>query len=234
MVRTLAGCGADIAVHYFSNRERADHLVEEVHAMGCRAHAFQADVGDATSVMNLKDQISSTLGEPEIVITNAVSQYPWRPVLEQNLADYHDQYRTSIAQNVLIAQAFVPGMVARRRGRFIGISTECVMQCAPTQSAYVSGKHGMHAVLRCLAKEIGPSGVTVNEVAPGWTISDKYRAGGQFVGEDDRGYVSKVPMARRGTDQEIAHAVAFLASDLASFITGVYLPVCGGNVMPCV
>ena len=71
--------------------------------------------------------------------------------------------------------------------------------------------------------------ITVNQVAPGWTISDKDRKSGL---ERQEGYESKVPLNRRGTDQEIANVVAFLASDLASYITGVYLPVCGGNVMP--
>jgi 3-oxoacyl-[acyl-carrier protein] reductase len=87
----------------------------------------------------------------------------------------------------------------------------------------------MDRVLRVLAKEVGGDGVTVNQVAPGWTISENVPAEGtpQF-------YLDGVPLKRRGTDQEIANAVVFLASDLASFITGVYLPVCGGNVMPAV
>jgi 3-oxoacyl-[acyl-carrier protein] reductase len=231
MVRTLAGCGADVAIHYLKNRDGAKSLAGEVEAMGRRAITVQADVGDKASVAALREAVVADLGEPDIVVTNAVSQYTWKPLLEQDVADYLDQHRTCVVQNVLIAQAFVPGMVARRRGRFIGISTECVMQCWPNQSAYVSAKRGMDGLLRILAKEIGPSGVTVNQVAPGWTISDKYR-GDAVV--DDSGYVKGVPMKRRGTDQEIANAVAFLASDLASFIHGVYLPVCGGNVMPTV
>jgi 3-oxoacyl-[acyl-carrier protein] reductase len=86
----------------------------------------------------------------------------------------------------------------------------------------------MDGVLKVLAKEIGPHQITVNQVAPGWTISDKIRDR-----EDDpqAGYIKSVPLARAGTDQEIANVVAFLASDLASFITGALIPVCGGNVM---
>ena len=101
------------------------------------------------------------------------------------------------------------------------------MQCAPTQSAYVAGKRGMDGVLRVLAREVGEHGVTVNQVAPGWTISEN-----SPDSEATAGYRARVPLQRRGTDQDIANAVAFLASDLAAFITGVYLPVCGGNVMP--
>jgi 3-oxoacyl-[acyl-carrier protein] reductase len=101
------------------------------------------------------------------------------------------------------------------------------MQNFPNQSAYVSGKRGMDGVLRVLAKEIGEHQVTVNQVAPGWTISDRSRANA----DDDANYIEKVALRRRGTDQEIANVVAFLASDLASFVTGAYIPVCGGNVM---
>ena len=108
-------------------------------------------------------------------------------------------------------------------------NTECAMQNFVGQSAYTAGKRGMDGVLRVLAKEVGTYGVTVNQVAPGWTISDKSPAA---VADED--YRSKVPLQRRGTAQEIANAVLFLASDLASYITGAYIPVCGGNVMPTI
>ena len=72
---------------------------------------------------------------------------------------------------------------------------------------------------------------TVNQVAPGWTVSDRDRQAGT---EHDASYESRVPLQRRGTDQEIANVVAFLASDLASYITGSYIPVSGGNVMPSI
>jgi 3-oxoacyl-[acyl-carrier protein] reductase len=133
--------------------------------------------------------------------------------------------------NVHMVKAFVPAMVARGWGRVIAINTECAMQNAPTQSAYVSGKRGMDGVLRVLAKEVGPHGITVNQVAPGWTVSDRDRAAGT---ERQAAYDRDVPLRRRGTDQEVANVVAFLASELASFVTGAYVPVCGGNVMPTI
>jgi 3-oxoacyl-[acyl-carrier protein] reductase len=89
----------------------------------------------------------------------------------------------------------------------------------------------MDGVLRVLAKEVGVHQVTVNQVAPGWMISDRHRDEGT---ERQEKYESTVPLRRRGTDQNIADAVAFLASDLAEFITGAYIPVCGGNVMPTI
>jgi 3-oxoacyl-[acyl-carrier protein] reductase len=89
----------------------------------------------------------------------------------------------------------------------------------------------MDGLLRVLAKEVGPANVTVNQVAPGWTICDRDRNSGS---ERQPDYDKHVPLRHRGEDQDIANAVAFLASDLARFISGVYLPVCGGNVMPTI
>jgi len=179
----------------------------------------------------MKETVTRELGAPDIVVTNAVGGYPWMTILDQPLKDYEDQFRTNVVQNVLMAKAFVPAMIEKKGGRVIAISTECVMQASPTFSAYVAGKKGMDGLLRILAREIGPHGITVNQVAPGWTISERDRLA---KSEKQDEYDQKVPLRRRGEDIEIAHAVAFLASDLASFITGVYLPVCGGNVMPSV
>jgi 3-oxoacyl-[acyl-carrier protein] reductase len=89
----------------------------------------------------------------------------------------------------------------------------------------------MDGVLRVLAREVGRHGVTVNQVAPGWTISENRPDGGT---EYEEQYRKGVPLQRRGEAQEIANVVAFLASDLASYITGAYIPVCGGNVMPAI
>lgn len=229
MARTLAQCGADVAIHYHKNREKGEQLQSEIVALGRRAALVQADVSDESSVIALRDAITAELGTADIVVTNAVSQYPWKSILDQPVGDFDDQYETCVRQNVLMAKAFVPAMVEQGWGRIVGINTECAMQCFAGQAAYVAGKRGMDGVLRILAQEIGPHGITVNQVAPGWTISDNDREKGT---ERNEGYEKSVPLRRRGTDQEIANAVAFLASDLAGFITGVYLPVCGGNVMP--
>ena len=232
MVRTLARCGADVAIHYHQNADMAKQLVEELTAMGRRAISHQADVSRQEDVLALRDAVQTGLGEADVIVNNAVIQYDWTTVLEQNVADYESQFRSCVLHNVLMAQAFVPGMIAKGQGgRVIGINTECAMQNFPSQSAYVAGKRGMDGVLRILAKEVGSHGITVNQVAPGWTISERDRAAGS---EDQPGYSKSVPLGRRGTDQEIANVVAFLASDLSSFVTGVYIPVCGGNVMPAI
>ena len=89
----------------------------------------------------------------------------------------------------------------------------------------------MDGVLRVLAREVGEHNITVNQVAPGWMISDNARSAGT---ERNAAYEANVPLKRRGEDQDVANLVAFLASDLAAFITGAYISVSGGNVMPAI
>ncbi len=229
--RILGDCGANVVVNYRQNEEKAAELVAELTAKGVQALAVQADVTDAKAIRKMQASIKSELGAPDILVNNAVSQYQWQPVLAQNAADFESQFRSCVLHNVLMAQAFVPAMVEKRWGRVIAINTECAMQNAPNQSAYVSGKRGMDGVLRVLAKEIGEHQITVNQVAPGWMISED-------VPNDDtepqRSYRANVPLKRRGHDRDVANLVAFLASDLANFISGQYISVSGGNVMPTI
>ncbi|MFO7871449.1 MAG: SDR family oxidoreductase [Kiritimatiellia bacterium] len=227
MVRTLAEAGADVAVHYRSNSDKAGELAAELEAEGRKHVAVQADITSKSDIHRMREKVTRALGPPGIIVNNAVIQYGWKTVLEQDEADYESQFRSCVMQNVLMAKAFVPAMIEAGWGRVIGVNTECTMQCWPGQSAYVSGKGGMDRLLRTLAGEIGRHNITVNEVAPGWTISEDNPGEGT-----PESYLNGVPLRRRGTDREIANVVAFLASDLASFITGAYIPVCGGNVMP--
>ena len=231
MCRTLAACGADVAVHYHRNAAQAAALVTELHALGVRAHAVQADVTDEASVTAMRAEVHAALGAPDIIVNNAVIQYAWTTVLEQPLADFDSQYRSTVLHSVLMARAFVPAMTRRGWGRVIAINTECAMQVAPTQAAYAAGKRGLDGVMRVLAKEIGPHGITVNQVAPGWMLSEDHPADGS---EAQAAYIRGVPLRRRGTDQDVANLVAFLASDLAAFISGQYVSVSGGNVMPTI
>ncbi len=236
--RGLAECGANVALTYRSSADYAEKLraiLEKTYSV--KALAVAADITERQSVADMKKIVNDKLGAVDIIVNNAViNDYEWKTVLEEDPENYEGQFRSCVMQAVFMAQGFAPDMIARNYGRIIGINTECSMQMYPYQSAYVSGKRGMDGVYKILAKEIGRHNITVNEVAPGWTITDSNRHPDPSLAnlKQDVPYVSLVPMGRRGTDEEIANAVCFLASDLASFITGVYLPVCGGVVMPSI
>jgi 3-oxoacyl-[acyl-carrier protein] reductase len=228
MAQTLASCGAAVVIHYRRNNAKAEDLSLKIRSLGGRAMTVQADISDEQSVAAMKAAINRELGAPDIVVNNAVSQYSWTTILRQNIGDFKDQFETCVMQSVLTARAFIPAMIEKGGGRFIGINTECSSLCDANSGAYASAKRGMDCLYRVLAKEVGPQGVTVNQIAPGWTISEADREKHTELAPE---YSKNVPLGRRGTDQEIANAVAFLASPLASFITGVCIPVTGGKVM---
>lgn len=231
MVRSLAQCGADVAIHYHKNRAKADELADELRRVGRRAGVFQADITDEQQIYTMRDQVYAEFGKPDIVINNAVIQYVWKSVLDQDVADYFSQFESCVMHNVYMNKAFVPHMIEQNYGRVIVINTECAAMAEAGQSAYVAGKRGLDGIVRCLAKEVGKYNITVNQVAPGWTISDIDRAEHREVQPD---YDKSVPLGHRGTDQDIANMVCFLASDLAAFTTGAYIPVSGGRVMPAI
>jgi len=229
--RTLGKCGADIAVNFLRDEKHARAISTELRDKGLRSISVQADITNQDSIAAMKKRIEDELGAPDIIVNNAVIQYPWKRVLEQSQLDYEGQFRSCVLHNVLMAQAFVPGMIQKKWGRVIAINTECSIQNMPNQSAYVSGKRGMDGVLRVLAREIGEHQITVNQVAPGWMLSGNDIEG---TDENQRLYKANVPLRRRGRDQDIANLVAFLASDLAGFISGQFISVSGGNVMPAI
>ena len=231
IVRTLAECGADVAVHYNSDEKSASAVVGELKAFGRQTAAFRCDITDFDSVKKMRDDIGKSFGMPDILIVNAVIQYEWKPLLEQDIKDYYSQFESCVMQMVYMSKMFIPYMRERHYGRIVVMNTECAAMAEPNCSAYTSAKRGLDGIVRVLAKEVGADNITVNQIAPGWTITDKERASGVNPAP---GYVATVPLARRGTDKDIANMAAFLSSDLASFTTGAYIPVSGGRVMPAI
>ena len=230
MAQTLAECGANIAVHYGKNAEMANRIVADLTAKNpkIKAIAVQADITQEPSVNAMKDRIFAELAPVDIVVNNAVIQYDWTSIIDQPLADFQSQFDSCVLQSVLTAKAFLPHMKSHGGGRFIGINTECSALCNANSGAYAAAKRGMDGLYRVLAKEVGRFNITVNQVAPGWTISDRDRQNNTEIAPE---YAKNIPLNRRGTDQEIANAVLFLSSDLSTFVTGVCIPVSGGAVM---
>ena len=232
IVRTLAECGADVGIHYHSDKQKAEELVKEITGQyGVRAAAFRADLTKETEVQRLREEMEQTLGMPELLVVNAVIQYPYKFLLEQPIGDFYSQFESTVMHNVYMFKAFAPAMLEKGAGKFVVINTECSMRCDPGAAAYSSAKRGLDGLCRSFAKEVGPKGITVNQVAPGWMVTEQQRENGvQWQGA----YTDTVPMKRRGTDEDIADAVLFFASDLSNYITGAYLSVSGGRVMPTI
>ncbi len=227
--KTFAECNADVIIHYHSNEAKAIELQNEIKAMGRECYIVKGDVTDFDSVKSMAEDIEKNFKMPDILINNAVIQYVWKSVFEQDIKDYYSQFESCTMHTVHMVKCFLPHMVENNWGRIIVTNSECAQMAEPGCSAYTGAKRNLDGVVRVLAKEVGEHNITVNQVAPGWTISENDRINGT---EKQEAYDSTVPLKRRGTDQEIANMMAFLASDLASFTTGAYIPVCGGRIMP--
>ena len=229
MALTLAKAGADVVLHYFSNPDPVTEIANQITGLGRKAYTVKGDISKQADIQTIKLDVLDNVGQVDILVLNAVSQiHPWRPVLEENEERITNQFESCSLQALHMCQAFVPGMCERNWGRVIGISTECIMQLYPTQSAYVAAKRGMDGILRVLASEIGEQGVTVNQVAPGWIDTSDNPPDNSG---NDQAYIDKNSvMGRRATPQDVANSVAFLASDLARSITGHWIPVSCGSV----
>lgn len=177
MCRTLAAAGADVAVHYHSSESKAQDVADEITALGRRAITVRADVTDYASVLAMRDRVEAELGTANLIVNNAVVQYGWKSILDQDLADFDSQYESCVLHTVHMVKAFLPALIERGTGgRVIITNTECAMRCAANEGAYAAGKRGLDGIVRVLAKEVGPHGITVNQVAPGWMESDRVRA----------------------------------------------------------
>ncbi len=231
IARTLAACGADVVLHYCRSAEKAERAAKLVEQEGRRAFLVQCDVTDFNAVQQMQKTVAAQFGKVDLLVANAVIQYEWKNILDQPLADFQSQFDSCVMQTVHLAKVFLPDMIAQGYGRIVAINTECSALAEPGVGAYTAGKRGLDGIVRCLAKEVGCHGITINQVAPGWTISERDR---QNHTESAPEYDKTVPLGRRGTDQEIAQMTAFLLSDLASFTTGAYIPVSGGRVMPAI
>ena len=229
MALKFAECNADVIIHYHGNSEKAEELCRQIKGMGREAYIVQADITDAASVQKMKENIAKDFKLPDVIVNNAVIQFDWKRLEDQDPGDYYSQFESCVMQTVYMAKAFLPHMKEQRWGRIVCTNTECAALAEDGCSAYTSAKRGLDGIVRVLAKEVGEYGITVNQVAPGWTISDNDRQKHTEIIPD---YDKTVPLKRRGTDEEIANMVVFLASDLASFTTGAYIPVSGGRVMP--
>ena len=228
MARKLGACGARVAVNYFGSPDKAQRVVEEIRRGGGDAEAFKADVRDEGDVERMVRDAQQRFGPIDILVISATGPQPFIKLEELTWRSCLDQLEFFVKSPLILTKSVLGGMKQRRYGRIINIGSEVLEKGVPEFSNYVSAKGAQLGLTRSWAMELAKHGITVNLVAPGWIPTERHENDPQ---ESKDAYAKAVPMGHMGEDEDIAEAVAFLASDAAKFITGQKLSVNGGNTL---
>jgi 3-oxoacyl-[acyl-carrier protein] reductase len=227
----LARDGAAVCVNYRNRADEAEAVVEEIHAAGGCAIAARADVGDARQVGAMVERAAGELGPLTILVNNAGIALD--VTLDEFDAARLDQMRRTNVDGVIhLMHAVVPSMKERRYGRIVNISSIAGHGTTRGATFYAATKAAVSVLTRRLAMELGPHGITVNAVAPGFVLTDMVKEGrSEHEMRDTVKRFSDLTMAGRvGAPEDIAHAVAFLAAPESGFVTAQILTVDGGRM----
>ncbi len=227
----LARAGHDIAIADIDSAG-AERATQEVRKHGRRSIAVACDVGDRDSAFRMAEQTVRSLGDIDLLVNNA-GIIRLGPLVEFPERDWRDLFRVNVDGVFFCCQAVVPRMVARWRGSIVNIASWNGKLGAPNFGAYSATKFAVIGFTQALAREVASHGVRVNAVCPGIVAGTAMRAqverDGQAFGLPPSSERAKtIPLGRLATTEDIANAVAFLASDEAAYMTGQAINVTGG------
>jgi 3-oxoacyl-[acyl-carrier protein] reductase len=226
IARRLAQDGHIIAVNGRPGDQQAHEVARGISADGGTADAFYADVTDELQVTELAAEITRRFGGIGVLVLNATGPQPEALMTDVSWADHLAQLDFFVKSPVLLGRAIVPGMQASGFGRIVHIDSEVAHQPPPARSAYATAKNAQIGLTYSWARELAPFGITVNTVAPGFVPVERHA---DVPAEVRQAYLASVPAGRMGTPADIAHAVSFLASEQAGFVTGQRIVVDGGR-----
>jgi len=220
----LAEMGADVVVNDVGDAEPAEAVAEEIRALNRQSQAILADVSSSTDAARLIEETTAVFGKLDILINNAgiardqlllrMTEDDWDKVLEVNLKSVF-----------LCTKAALRPMIKQRWGRVINLSSVTGLVGNEGQANYTAAKAGIIGFTRTVAKEVASRGITVNAVAPGFIETAMTQKLGEKREEE---FKKRIPLGYPGSPQDVAEAVAFLASEEARYITGQVLGVDGG------
>ncbi|MBQ4612018.1 MAG: 3-oxoacyl-ACP reductase FabG [Clostridia bacterium] len=223
----LAQMGYDIAVLYHEATASAHAVVEQLNGFGVRAIAYPCDVADSVAVNETVERITDEMGEISALVNNAgVAQQKLFTDLTDE--DWHRMMGVNLDGTFFVTRAVLKGMLQRHEGTIVNVSSMWGQVGASCEVHYSAAKAAVIGMTKALAKEVGPSGVRVNCVAPGVIKTDMMR---DFDEETLAALTDETPLMRLGSPEDVANVVAFLLSDEASFITGQVIAPNGGFVI---
>jgi len=223
--------GAKIAVHYNKSRDGAEQVVSALKADGVEAQSFQGDLTKAADVKALVDAVTAKFGAIDVLVNNTGDLIERKPLMEMSEELFHSVMDVNLTSAFLMCKAAGAGMIARKRGAIINMSSLAAWNGGgPGAGAYSAAKGAIVSLTKALAKELAPHGIRVNCVAPG-LIGDTAFHGRFTAPAAFENAAKSVLLGRAGTPEEVATVVAFLASPDSSFLTGETIEINGGMNM---
>src|SRR5579864_924151 len=222
----LAASGATVAVAA-RNQEKLGEVVQQIEASGGKASAFPVDVADEEQIKTAFKAALSQLGKIDILVNNAGITRD-QLVMRMKRADWDSVLNTNLTSAYLCIQQVIGSMLKQRWGRIINITSICGQTGQAGQANYAASKAGLIGLTMAVAREVGSRNITCNAVAPGF-IETAMTSG--FTDDFRQSALKNIPLGRVGTPDDVADAVAFLASEDAGYITGHVLSVNGGMLM---
>ena len=223
----LARHGANVVFSYAGNTAAAEKTLEELKALGVEARAVQGNVADPAAAKTLIDTAVKELGGIHILVNNAgITRDGLAMAMKEE--DFDAVIETNLKGAFLCMKAAIRPMMKARYGRIVNMSSVVALRGNPGQVNYCASKAGLIGMTKSLAKEMGARGITVNAVAPGYISTDMTAA---LPDAARQAMLSTIPVGRAGNPEDVAAAVAFLASEEAGYITGQVLSVDGGMGM---
>ena len=226
IAKVLGLAGSKIIMNYYNDQERANRAYSDLEALGCEVTLVRGNAIDEKSVNEIVKEGEEKFGPIDILVPNATPDQPLRPIEEYDWDFYQQMLNFFVKSPYLLTRATIENMKKSKWGRIINISSEVYQLSVSPFSAYVSAKGGQIGWTRSMSKELAPYGITVNTVNPGWIPTERHDNDPQ---EDKDNYLEQIPAGRWGTPEDVGEAVAYFASEEASFITGQTLCVNGGN-----
>jgi 3-oxoacyl-[acyl-carrier protein] reductase len=225
--RMLAEAGAHVAVHYRAGAQAAEALVQQITDAGGHAITAQADLAHPGGPDELLARTRSVLGNIDILVNNA-AEYTDGRVADMDDALWQRTLDLNLTAAFRCIRGVLPDMRARRWGRIINVSSQAAWSGSSSHAHYAASKSALQGLSYSLAKEEGGNGITVNLVSPGRIVTDMLA---DHIPKREAEWRAQTPLGRLGQPEEIAGVILFLASDLASYMTGANLHVNGGLLM---
>lgn len=223
----LAAKGATVAVHYHAHEDGAREVAEAIHAQGGHAVTVGGDLADPTVPDQLVQRVVEQLGYLDILVNNAAVMTD-APVATLTDDLWDETLNVNMSAVFRCSRACLPLMRERGWGRIINVTSQAAYMGSANHAHYAAAKAGLSGLTYSMAKEVGAFGITVNLIAPGRILTDMLAE--RMEGREEE-WLRQTPLRRLGQPEEVAAAIAFLASDAARYITGATLHVNGGLLM---